>query len=75
MVDQEKIEEAIGLLLEGIGEDASREGLAETPARIARMYGELFAGMQEDAKTHLSRRFCVESNRSEERRVGKECRL
>ena len=62
MVDQEKIEEAIGLLLEGIGEDASREGLAETPARIARMYGELFAGMQEDAKTHLSRRFCVESN-------------
>ena len=62
MVDQGKIEEAIGLLLEGIGEDASREGLAETPARIARMYGELFAGMQEDAKTHLSRRFRVESN-------------
>ena len=44
MVDQQKIEEAVRLLLEGIGEDSSREGLVETPARVARMYAELAAG-------------------------------
>ena len=45
MVDQSKIKEAVELLLEGIGEDVGREGLRETPDRIARMYGEIFAGM------------------------------
>ena len=43
MVDQEKVETAIKLLLEGIGEDPTREGLLETPARVARMYGEIAA--------------------------------
>lgn len=62
MVDQTKIKEAVRLLLEGIGEDVSREGLRETPDRIARMYGEIFAGMEEDAEGHLSRTFSVESN-------------
>ena len=38
MVDHKKVEQAIRLLLEGIGEDPDREGLAETPDRIARMY-------------------------------------
>ena len=62
MVDQEKIKKAVKLLLEGIGEDPDREGLAQTPERIARMYSEIFDGMSKDAKEHLSRRFTVESN-------------
>lgn len=62
MVDQTKIREAVKLLLEGIGEDVTREGLRETPDRIARMYGEIFAGMDEDAGEHLSKTFSVASN-------------
>ena len=62
MVDQTKIEEAVRLLLEGIGEDVNREGLRETPDRIARMYGEIFAGMDEDAGVHLAKTFTVASN-------------
>lgn len=62
MVDQIKIKEAVRLLLEGIGEDVEREGLKETPDRIARMYTEIYAGMEEDAAGHLSKTFKVESN-------------
>ncbi len=62
MVDQKKIEEAVRLLLEGIGEDVSREGLADTPNRIARMYEEIYRGMEEDPASHLSKTFAVESN-------------
>lgn len=62
MVDQEKIKEAVRLLLEGIGEDTEREGLRETPERIARMYTEIFQGMDEDAGTHLAKRFSVGSH-------------
>lgn len=61
MVDEKKIEEAVKLLLEGIGEDLTREGLVETPQRIARMYTEIFAGMDEDAGKHLSKTFHVET--------------
>lgn len=57
MVDKKKIESAVQMLLEGIGEDPSREGLVETPARIARMYEEIFAGMNEDAADHLKKTF------------------
>lgn len=62
MVDQQKVEQAVRLLLEGIGEDPTREGLIETPARVARMYTELAGGMDQDAGTHLSRTFSVASN-------------
>ena len=62
MVDQTKIKDAVRLLLEGIGEDVTREGLRETPDRIARMYGEIFAGMDEDAGEHLTKTFTVASN-------------
>lgn len=61
MVDQEKIKEAVRLLLQGIGEDAEREGLAETPERIARMYKELCGGMEEDVSVILSKTFKTES--------------
>ena len=60
MIDQEKIKEAVRLLLEGIGEDAGREGLKETPERIARMYGEICGGMDEDAGAVLSKTFTTE---------------
>jgi len=49
MVDLEKVEQATRLLLEGIGEDPAREGLKETPRRVARMWQELVAGMDRDA--------------------------
>lgn len=62
MVDQNKIKTAVEMLLEGIGEDVGREGLRETPDRIARMYSEIFAGMDEDASEHLSKTFPVASN-------------
>ncbi len=62
MVDRKKIEQAVRLLLEGIGEDANREGLADTPDRVARMYEELYRGMDEDAAVHLSKTFAVDTN-------------
>lgn len=62
MVDKAKIETAVKLLLEGIGEDVNREGLLETPARIARMYEEIFSGMDENAGDFLAKRFHVENN-------------
>ena len=48
-MDEDKIKEGVRLLLEGIGEDPLREGLRETPERIARMYEEIFAGMRQSA--------------------------
>lgn len=62
MVDQEKVKAGVRLILEGIGEDVNREGLVETPDRIARMYRELAGGMDEDAAVHLEKRFHVDNN-------------
>ncbi|MBP5281346.1 MAG: GTP cyclohydrolase I FolE [Lachnospiraceae bacterium] len=61
MVDQEKIKEAVRLLLEGIGEDPERLGLKDTPDRVARMWTELAAGMDQTAQEPLSRVFPVEN--------------
>jgi len=47
--DAKKIEEGVRLILEGIGEDPDRGGLRETPARVARMYEEIFGGVGKDA--------------------------
>lgn len=47
--DAKKVEEGVRLILEGIGEDPDRAGLRETPARVSRMYEEIFAGIGKDA--------------------------
>lgn len=62
MVDREKVQAAVRLLLEGIGEDPDREGLVETPDRVARMYEELNGGMDQDPAVHLSKVFRVDNN-------------
>jgi GTP cyclohydrolase I len=62
VVDESKVKEAVKLLLEGIGEDPEREGLKDTPDRIARMYTELMAGYEDKPSNHLSRTFQAENN-------------
>ena len=62
MIDRDKVMEGVRLILEGIGEDPNREGLVETPDRIARMYEEIFSGIGKTAKEHLSKTFSVENN-------------
>ncbi len=52
-MDKEKIERAVRDILEAIGEDPDREGLVETPKRVARMYEEIFSGLSEDPHIHL----------------------
>ena len=61
-VDIERIEKAVQEILLAVGEDPSREGLAGTPNRVARMYTELLAGMHEDPKKYLSSVFSEEYN-------------
>jgi GTP cyclohydrolase I len=53
MIDQERIRQAVRTILEAIGEDPEREGLRNTPARVARMYEELFGGLHDDPAVHL----------------------
>ena len=62
MIDHEKVEQAVRLLLEGIGEDVNREGLIDTPDRIARMYEEIFGGLTQTAEEPLSKTFHVKDN-------------
>lgn len=53
MPDLDRIAQGVRLILEGIGEDPNREGLQDTPQRVAEMYAELTAGMREDATQHV----------------------
>ncbi len=59
--DSEKIQKAVRAILEAIGEDPSREGLVDTPKRVAKMYEELTAGYTDDEKIHLSKTFDVDT--------------
>ena len=52
-VDQQRIAAAVREILLAVGEDPDREGLRDTPNRVARMYAELFSGMQVDPRCHL----------------------
>lgn len=54
MVDHRKIEEAVRMILEAVGEDPNREGLLDTPKRVARMYEEIFSGLNKDPKDQFS---------------------
>ncbi|MDR0848181.1 MAG: GTP cyclohydrolase I FolE [Propionibacteriaceae bacterium] len=58
--DSARVEAAVRELLLGIGEDPDREGLRETPARVARAYREAFAGMDQDPAEVLGTRFLIE---------------
>jgi GTP cyclohydrolase IA len=50
MIDQKRIESAVREILLAIGDDPDRDGVKETPARVARMYAEIFAGLHEDPR-------------------------
>jgi len=52
-MDRKKIEEGVRLILEGVGEDAGRPGLLDTPRRVADLYAEIFAGIDLDPMEHL----------------------
>ncbi|MED3944109.1 GTP cyclohydrolase I FolE [Priestia megaterium] len=52
-VNKPQIEQAVRLILEAIGEDPNREGLLDTPKRVAKMYEEVFSGLNEDPKEHF----------------------
>jgi GTP cyclohydrolase I len=56
-VDQPRIERAVREILSAIGEDPDRDGLLETPARVARMYAELFGGLHLEPARHLQKTF------------------
>ena len=52
-MDKQRIENAVREILLAIGEDPDREGLVETPKRVANMYAEIFSGLEDDPKRHL----------------------
>ena len=59
-VDHARIERAVREILEAIGEDPSRDGLVDTPSRVARMYAEVFRGLHEDPRVQMQTKFEVE---------------
>jgi GTP cyclohydrolase I len=56
-IDLPRIERAVREILAAVGEDPDREGLRDTPARMARMYAEMFRGLHEDPRRHLQKFF------------------
>lgn len=62
MVDEAKIERAVKMILEAVGEDPDREGLRDTPKRVAKMYGELFSGMFRNPREPLATCFMADGH-------------
>ncbi len=62
LMDLEKVAQGVRLILEGIGEDPNREGLVDTPARVARLYEELCYGIDLDAASEVTCDFHVDDN-------------
>lgn len=58
-VDTERVAAAVAEILDAIGENVNRDGLVETPARVAAMYEELFAGLEDDPLRHLTVTFAA----------------
>lgn len=56
-IDHDRIQRAVREILLAVGENPDREGLKETPARVARMYAEVFSGIKEDPAHHLQKTF------------------
>jgi GTP cyclohydrolase I len=56
-VDLDRIRRAVREILAAVGEDPDREGLRDTPDRVARMYAEVFRGLHQDPRIHLDKRF------------------
>lgn len=52
-IDYKKIEQAVTMILEAIGENPDREGLVDTPKRVAKMYAEVFSGLHDDPKEYF----------------------
>src|SRR5215471_6770553 len=56
-IDQERIQAAVREILSALGEDVKREGLRDTPARVAKLYTEMFLGLRQDPREHLKKTF------------------
>lgn len=61
-MNKDKMEKAVKMLLEAIGEDPDREGLKETPQRVSRMYEEILGEMNSDGSEHLAKTFEIEKS-------------
>ncbi len=59
-MDRVRIERAVREILIAIGEDPDRDGLVDTPSRVARMYGEIFAGLHDDPSSYLKTTFLAD---------------
>ncbi len=59
---QARIQAAVREILLAVGEDPDREGLLETPARVARMYDEILSGMREEPREHLQKQFSTDKH-------------
>ena len=65
-MDKEKIEKAVKMILEAVGEDPEKEGLKETPERVARMYEEILSGYNDDAVEVYAKRLQLQERMTDQ---------